>query len=131
MGIEKKSFRSGPFQSIFANGVQVGDTLYLAGQVSMDENGGVVGAGNMEHQLRQIFSNINNLLAEFDADMSNVVDECIFVTDVGLILENLETFCAVRQEAYGEIPNVSQTLVQVAALVSPDLLVEIKCVAKL
>ncbi len=131
MSISKKSVRSGPFKSIFANGVQVNDTLYLAGQVSMDSEGNVVGAGNLEQQLRQCFTNIKGVLSEFGADMSNIVDECFFVTDVALILDNLETFCGVREEVYGEPPEVSQTLVQVAGLVSPDLLLEIKCVAKL
>jgi len=131
MSISKKSVRSGPFQSIFASGVQVDGTLYLAGQVSMDGEGNVVGAGNLEQQLRQCFANIKDVLSEFGADMSNIVDECFFVTDVALILDNLETFCGVREEVYGGPPEVSQTLVQVAGLVSPDLLLEIKCVAKL
>ncbi len=39
--------------------------------------------------------------------------------------------CGVRQEAYGGPSEVSQTLVQVAALALPDLKIEIKCVAHL
>jgi 2-iminobutanoate/2-iminopropanoate deaminase len=131
MSIDKKTVRSGPFQSIFANAVQVDDSLYLSGQVSMDEDGQVVGAGSLEQQMRQIFANIESILSDFGADLSNVVDECIFATDIPQILANLETFCGVREEVYGGQPEVCQTLVQVSALVSPDLMLEIKCVAKL
>jgi enamine deaminase RidA (YjgF/YER057c/UK114 family) len=36
MGINKQTFRSGPFQDFFAQGVEVGGTLYLAGQIGVD-----------------------------------------------------------------------------------------------
>ena len=41
MAIEKKLFRSGPYADLFSQGVQVGNTLYMAGQVAMDEAGGI------------------------------------------------------------------------------------------
>ena len=39
MAIEKKVFRNGPYADLFCQGVRVGDTLYMAGQVGTDENG--------------------------------------------------------------------------------------------
>jgi len=39
MSIEKKLYRSGPYADLFSQGVQVGNTLYMAGQVGMDEAG--------------------------------------------------------------------------------------------
>jgi len=39
MPLSKKLFRTGPYADFFSEGVQVGQTLYLAGQVSVDENG--------------------------------------------------------------------------------------------
>ena len=41
MPIEKTLFRSGPYADLFSQGVQVGKTLYLAGQVAMDEAGNI------------------------------------------------------------------------------------------
>jgi len=131
MTVSKQVFRTGPFQAIFAQGVRVGDLLYLAGQVSMDDAGNVVGAGNIGKQLEQCYANVDSILGEFGSDMGNIVDETLFVTDITQILSNLETFGAVRERVYGAPPEVSQTLVQVAALVTPDLLVELKCVAHL
>lgn len=131
MTIDKKMYRSGPFKEVFAQGVRVGHTLHLAGQVSMNEAGEVVGPGDLVAQTRQIYANIEHVLGQFGADMSNLVDETIFVTDVGQVMKELEAFAGARAEAFGGSPDVSQTLVQVAALVMPELVIEIKCVAML
>lgn len=45
MAATKEVVRFGPFQEFFAHAVKVGDTVYLAGQVSLDDEGHVVGAG--------------------------------------------------------------------------------------
>jgi enamine deaminase RidA (YjgF/YER057c/UK114 family) len=131
MSISKKTFRSKPFQGIFAQGTRVGDMLYLAGQVSMDDGGNVVAPGDFGKQLAQCYANADIILREFGGDMSNVIDETLVVTGVSHVLTDLETFGAVRENVYGAEPEVSQTLVQVAGLVTPDLLVELKCVAHL
>jgi enamine deaminase RidA (YjgF/YER057c/UK114 family) len=62
--------------------------------------------------------------------MDNIVDETIFVTDINDLMANVEEVFAAREEAYGGKPEVSQTLVQAAALVLPDLKIEIKCIAR-
>jgi hypothetical protein len=46
-------------------------------------------------------------------------------------MTNVETIFAARESAYGEQPEVSQTLIGVTALVDPRLKIEIKCVAHL
>ena len=45
MTIEKKLHRSGPYADLFSQGVQVGNSLYLAGQVGMDDSGARVRSG--------------------------------------------------------------------------------------
>ena len=62
----------------------------------------------------------------FGAEPSDVVDEVLFVTDM-----MAAATCAkqVRGEVYGESFEVASTLIGVAALGSPDLMIEIKCVA--
>ena len=39
MSINKKLYRSGPYADLFSQGVQVGNALYMAGQVGVDEHG--------------------------------------------------------------------------------------------
>jgi len=55
----------------------------------------------------------------------------MFVTDVGELMANIESVFGARAEAYGGLPEVSLTLVQVVALVRPELKIEIKCIAHL
>ncbi len=53
------------------------------------------------------------------------------VTDVADAMANVDALMAVRNEAYGGAPaRVSQTLVQGAGLVLPELLIEIKVIAR-
>lgn len=131
MSVNKQTFRAGPFHSVFAQGVRVGNLLHLSGQVSLDAAGQVLAPGDFARQLEHCYANVGAVLHEFGGDMTNVVDETLFVTNVADVLGDLETFGAVRERAYGTPPEVSQTLVQVAALVLPELCVEVRCVAHL
>ncbi len=126
---EKEVVRFGPFAQFIANGVRSGNVIHLSGQVAMDENGQVVGPGDVGAQFRQAYKNIAEVLEKFGASMDDIVDETVFVTDVGAVMAILGDLGVLRAEAYGGEPQVTQTMVQVAALVDPALLCEIKCVA--
>ena len=58
----------------YSQAVKVGDTIYLSGQVSHDYKGDIVGLRDMEAQMRQAYTNIQKLLAQYGATMDNVVD---------------------------------------------------------
>ena len=111
----------------YAQAVKVGDTIYLAGQVSHNEKGNFVGVGEMETQMRQAYANVARVLGEYGANMENVVDEILFVTDI-------ETAFAARvncrEDVFGGFPALASTIVQIKRLAFPELLVEIRCVAK-
>jgi enamine deaminase RidA (YjgF/YER057c/UK114 family) len=53
----------------YAQAVKVDDTIYLSGQVSHDDNGDIVGRGNMEAQMRQAYPNIRKLLEQYGAKL--------------------------------------------------------------
>jgi len=129
MTVSKKVFRSGPYADLIAQGVKVGDTLYLSGQVGMDEAGNT--PESMAEQVTLAYANIRAVLAEFGADFDNIVDETFLVTSVEETHENLEAIYTARAEAYGGIPEVTQTLIGVAGLLLPELKLEIKCIAHL
>lgn len=129
MSLPKQTFRSGPFKDLITQGTRVGDDLYLSGQVGMGADG-KAGAGIVE-QTKLAYQNIRDVLAEFDASMDDIVDETVFVTDIGDVMKNAQAIYGARAEAYGGKPEVCQTLVQIGALVMPDLEIEIKCIAKL
>jgi enamine deaminase RidA (YjgF/YER057c/UK114 family) len=95
----------------------------------MDDNGKA--PADITEQTALAYSNIKSVLAEFGANMSNIVDETYFVTDVQEVMKNVGSVFAVRESAYGQPPEVYQTLIGVSALVDPALKIEIKCVAHL
>lgn len=124
----------------YAQAVKVGDTIYVSGQLSHDDEGNLVGAAplddrgrildhaNMEVQMRQTYANAKKLLGLYGATLDNVVEEVLYVTDMDA------AFAAagpVRKEAYGsERPNVASTILVTPRLALPAQLIEIKFVAK-
>ena len=112
----------------YAQAVKVGDTVYASGQVVHDHNGKIVGKGEMEAQMRQAHSNIHKVLAQYGATMDNIVDETLFVTDMD------SAFAAAikcRNEVFFGAPIVASTIVQIQHLAFPELMIEIKYVAKI
>ena len=112
----------------YAQAVKVGDTIYVSGQVSHDEEGNIVGLKDMEAQMRQAYTNIQKILAQYGATMDNVVDEVLYVTDMDT------AFAAAvkcRREIFSGDPVVASTIVQIQRLAFHELMIEIRCVAKL
>lgn len=108
--------------------VKVGDTIYLSGQVSHDETGNIIGVGDMERQMRQAYKNVRILLTRFEATMDDVVDEVLFVTDMEAAFAARRTL---GQQFFSSVPPaLASTIVQIERLAFPELMVEIKCVAK-
>lgn len=111
----------------YAQAVKVEDTIYVAGQVSHDDSGNIVGRGDMEAQMRQSYANIKKVLAMYGATMGNIVDEILFVTDMDTAFK---AAVKCRQEIFSGAPAVANTIVQIQRLAFPDLMIEIRCVAK-
>ena len=112
----------------YAQAVKVGDTIYLSGHVSHDDKGNIIGLRDMEAQMRQAYINIQKVLAQYGATMNNIVEEILFVTDMDTAFA-AATKC--RQEIFSGTPIVASTIVQIQRLAFPELMIEIRCVAKL
>lgn len=109
----------------YAQALKLGDTVWLSGQIGHDEHGNV--AGDMESQMRQAYANIQKLLAGYDMTMADVVDEVLYV------LDNDTAFGArqlLGREVFPDPMQVPSTMIGVTRLNLPDLLVEIKVVAR-
>jgi 2-iminobutanoate/2-iminopropanoate deaminase len=111
----------------YSQAVKVGDTIYLSGQVSHDDKGNIVGLGDMEAQMRQAWANVDKVLAQYGATIDNVVDEVIFVTDMEAAFA---AAVKIRPEVFRGCPLVASTIVQIQRLAFPELMIEIKCIAK-
>ena len=127
MALDKKLFRNGPYADLFSQGVQVGNTLHMAGQVGTDASGKA--PDSLVEQMKNAYQHVESVLKAFDCTLDNVVEETWFVTDMHECMRQVQDLFAARQAIYGKPPEVAQTLVQVVALVDPSFKIEIKCVA--
>ncbi len=125
--MQRKVFRKGPYAELIAQAVQVGDIIYLSGQVGVDERGSA--PDDIVAQTVLAYQNVKAVLAEFGATLDNVVEETVFVTDMAESMSQVQEIFAARASAYGQRPEVAQTLVGVSALVDPAFKIEIKCTA--
>jgi enamine deaminase RidA (YjgF/YER057c/UK114 family) len=141
--IEKQAENLGmPWEAAYgyAQAVKVGDTIYLSGQLSHDDDGSMVGPapldgegriadhGNMGVQMAQSYANAKKLLARFGAGMENIVEEVVYVTDMDAAFAVAGD---VRAAAYGGAPVVASTILVTPRLAFPDQLIEIKLIARL
>ncbi len=98
--------------------------VFLAGQLSRDANGNVVGKGDMRAQIVQTCENIKTALAAAGANLADVVKMTTFVTDIDEFMRHVD----VRLEYFGKALPTSTT-VEVRKLAQADLLVEIEVMA--
>jgi reactive intermediate/imine deaminase len=107
-----------------AQAKQIGNTIYVSGQVAFNSQGKLVGKGNMKTQTRQVFRNIKAVLAAAGAKMEHVIKINTYITDGSKFMDMLEA----RGEIFGNNPPAS-TAVVVAGLAFPGLLIEVEAIA--
>lgn len=115
----------------FSQGWKCGPWIYVGGQVSADEHGRTIGAGDIEVQTRNTFNNIKRVLNEVGADMQDIVKFNTFYVFEGEgeeIREHWEKMTRVRMEFFKE-PAACGTGVRVMGLAYPDLLIEVEAIA--
>jgi enamine deaminase RidA (YjgF/YER057c/UK114 family) len=105
--------------------VKAGNTVYIAGQVSQDEHGQLVGAGDFVAQATQVFENLGKALASAGAGFQHLVKTTVFVTDP----RYREALRDVRDRYLDSNALPASTLVVVAGLALPEYLLEIEAVA--
>src|ERR687891_1684725 len=62
--------------------VKVGNTVYIAGQVSAGADGNVVGKGDPEAQVRQVWRNIEAAIKTAGGTLQNVMKTTTYVTNI-------------------------------------------------
>ena len=107
-----------------AQGRQIGNTIYVSGQIAYDSNGNLVGEGDIKAQPRQVFDNIKSVLERAGSGLKDIVKINSYITDGSKFMDML----AVRSEIFGNDPPAS-TAVVVQALAFPALLIEVEAIA--
>ena len=103
-------------------------TVYIAGQVSLDSRGEVVGRGDLRAQTRQVLENVRLALAGAGATLRDVVKWNTYVVDFQAAA-HLPILREVRGEILGDITPPASTLIGVQALADPAFLIEIEAIA--
>ncbi len=104
--------------------VMGGRTLYVSGQIALDQAGAVVGKGDLKAQTRQVLENLKSALASCGATLDDVVKITVFMTDAS----EIQTFREIRDRYFTKkLP--ASSLVQVVRLARPELMIEIEAVA--
>src|SRR3954454_6557859 len=106
---------------------QGGRTIYISGQVATDEEGRVVGEGDIAAQTTQVMQNLGLALKAAGASYSNIVKITTFV--VGYKPELRPIIGKARSAFFQGMEPPASTLVGVSALAAPEWLIEIEAVA--
>ncbi|WP_017558234.1 RidA family protein [Nocardiopsis baichengensis] len=102
-----------------------GRTAAIAGQMPFDEHGALVGPGDPAAQAHRVFTNMHRCLAAAGATFNDVIKLTYYLTDI----DHVPAVLAVRDAFIDTRLPPASTVVQVAALYRPDLLLEVDALA--
>lgn len=111
--------------------VSGGRLAFVAGQLAVGADGGVVGKGDFDAQFRQVFANLGDVLKGLGVDFNRVAKFSIYMVHS----QDIESFMRMRRKLFPSLfaseaypPN---TLLMVDRLVKEDFLIEVEAIVAL
>ena len=105
----------------YSPAIQLGDFVYLSGQIPVDPATNEIVSGGIKQQTHQVFQNILAILEEMGLETRHIMKTTVFITDMAMFADMNEVYAT-----YFDEPYPARSCVQVGAL-PKGALVEIEC----
>jgi enamine deaminase RidA (YjgF/YER057c/UK114 family) len=103
-----------------------GKLVFVSGLTAKDDQGRIVGVGDVGAQTRQVCENLQRAMAAAGGSLADIVRVDVYIKE----MTGFEQIHAVRREYFGANPPAS-TMVAVSAFTHPDMLIEINAIGVL
>ncbi|EAY28900.1 RidA family protein [Microscilla marina] len=108
----------------YSRAVKIGNLIEVSGTTAVEDENRIVGIDDAYRQTRFVLEKIEDALNQAGATLKDVVRTRMYVTDIS----QWEAIGKAHNEFFGAI-NPATSMVEVSALINPDLLVEIEATA--
>ena len=105
----------------YSHAVKIGNRIKISGAVSMDGEGKPTAIGDIEQQMKNVYSDLRKILNHYGCDFSDVIVENVFTTDMAKLTEVSDYRGTIYTKSFP-----TGTWLEVKGLALPEFMIEIE-----